>query len=127
MLCNQRGLTLIELLVAAIVLAIMAVAIAYMYGLGGGKLQNLGLKRQQLTLVNSKLEEIRKKPAQPSGERILDNRNTPNDPSDDLVLSWNREGVDELQNGTDYYLWTVEIRDKRFDKVLLCVKTMIAP
>jgi len=134
MLHNHKGLTLVEVLVAAVLLAIMAVAITYMFSWGGGHLEMSNLQRRYLSLVESKLEEIEKNPAQKGEEIILDERGTPNDSDDDMVMIWTSSPVDDLANGAkdgevDYYLWTVKVVDKlpEPDKEIVNIKTMVVP
>ncbi|MCD6319286.1 MAG: type II secretion system protein [Candidatus Desulfofervidaceae bacterium] len=134
MLEEEKGLTLIEVLVAAVILAVMAVAIAYMFGLGGGRLETSNLQRRYLSLAESKLEEVKKNPVQTGGQQVLNNRGTLDNSDDDLVMVWTPILVDDPANGTkngevDYYLWTVKIVDKLSepDKEIINIKTMVVP
>jgi prepilin-type N-terminal cleavage/methylation domain-containing protein len=58
-LCSQRGLTLIELLVAAVVFAIVVVALVEFYYWGRARIMEVGLRRSALAQAQGKMEELR--------------------------------------------------------------------
>lgn len=56
---SQRGLSLVEILVATVVFAIVAVALVEFYHWGRARIMEVGLRRSALAVAQGKMEELR--------------------------------------------------------------------
>jgi len=56
---SQRGMTLVEIMVSAVIFAIVVVAAVEFFYLGRGFIREMGLRRTALALSQEKIEELR--------------------------------------------------------------------
>ncbi len=56
---SQRGISLVEIIVAALILAIVAVALVEFYHWGRARIMEVGLRRSALAAAEGKMEELR--------------------------------------------------------------------
>lgn len=56
---SQRGVSLVEVMVSAVIFAIVAVALVEFFSLGRAYIKEGGLRRNGLALVQQKIEELR--------------------------------------------------------------------
>jgi prepilin-type N-terminal cleavage/methylation domain-containing protein len=56
---SQRGLSLVEILVATVVFAIVAIALVEFYHWGRARIMEVGLRRSALAVAQGKMEELR--------------------------------------------------------------------
>jgi prepilin-type N-terminal cleavage/methylation domain-containing protein len=58
-LTSQRGVSLVEILVAAIIFAIVSLAVVEFFYLGRAYIREMGLRRSSLALAQQKIEQLR--------------------------------------------------------------------
>jgi type II secretory pathway pseudopilin PulG len=56
---SQRGISLVEIIVAAVIFAIVAVALVEFYHWGRARIMEVGLRRSALAVAEGKMEELR--------------------------------------------------------------------
>jgi len=123
----ETGVSLIEVIVSSVIVAFMAITLAYLFTSERGNIENLGYRRMALKLAGEKIERLKEAgydSTDPETDMATGEHHDPLNPisMDDNVAanrSWIVEGVDDDADGTgdsdadnnevDYKMVTVKV------------------
>ncbi len=131
LLNSEKGLTLVEIIMATIILGIAVISFSYMFGTAGGNIVKLGDQRVCLQLAQQELEDLLRLPYNDPALAVtggFTNRRFNRPPADtkeqaldgDLFVRWQVSYFDDpyYPNGVgqDYKAITLELYDDLFDE-----------
>ncbi len=139
LLNSERGVTLIEIIIAAIILGIAVISFSYMFGTAGGDIVKLGNERVCLQLAQQELEDLLRLPYNDPALAVTNGfdhyRRFKRPPEDiknpaldgDLFVRWQVSYFDDPYYpngiGQDYKGITLELYDDLFDEATWSLST----
>jgi len=121
---NEKGVTLVEVIVSTLILSFVLLATGYMFVLGRNNINSYGDERTALTVAVREMEDLKRLPyyhpwliegthESEAGLVVIDDRGSVAD-GDDIkaCLRWIIRDIDDDSNGIetgDYRFFTVEI------------------
>ncbi|MBW2059366.1 MAG: type II secretion system protein [Deltaproteobacteria bacterium] len=121
---SQSGVSLVEILIAIIVLGLAAVSVSYMFGTAGADVDRLGKERVCLGVAQRELEELLSLPDDSPelsvGRHFCRFRRPPASPAadsgGDLFVEWEVVEIDDpYGKGQDYKKIVLTLYDDRLD------------
>jgi hypothetical protein len=120
-LTSEKGLSLVEVLFAAVVLGIAVVSVPYMFGTAGQNIGRLGDERVCLAVAQQEMEHILSLPYSLIVDGSKRFRRPPDpttqDPDGDLFVQWDVTPIldDPHGMGHEYKLIVLDLYDRRID------------
>ncbi|MFB0506658.1 MAG: prepilin-type N-terminal cleavage/methylation domain-containing protein [Thermodesulfobacteriota bacterium] len=142
---NPKGLSLLETLIAIIILALALASISYFFSTARGNIEASGHMRSDLVLAQDKMEQLKdlgySHPDLSEGTHSDEVDTVPERPGPEVYREWNvelkRDPADGIADDDDYKLVDLKVYDQRLNpgnetpndpnKLVAEVKTYISP